>query len=147
MRALVYGTRPEPWEPPPDAGDNRLLRGLAAAPCALRDLPDAEPLRPDWLVVRPRLTGICGSDAKQVLGDFEGDTDSALSALCSFPQVMGHEVVADVVALGPEAGGFDVGDRVVLNPWLACAARGVSPVCPACEAGDYSLCWSFTTGP
>jgi len=147
VRALVYGTRPDPWDPPPDAGDNRLLRGLAAAPCALRDLPDARPLRPDWLVVRPRLTGICGSDAKQVLGDFEGDTDSALSGLCSFPQVMGHEVVADVVALGPEARGFEVGQRVVLNPWLACAARGVTPGCPACQAGDYSLCWSFTTGP
>ena len=147
MRALVFGTRPDPWEPPPGAAGNRLLQGLATTPCALRDIPDAQPLRPDWLVVRPRLTGICGSDAKQVLGDFEGDSDSALSGLCSFPQVLGHEVVADVAALGPEARGFEVGQRVVLNPWLSCAPRGVSPRCPACEAGDYSLCWSFTTGP
>jgi threonine dehydrogenase-like Zn-dependent dehydrogenase len=35
----------------------------------------------------------------------------------------------------------------VLNPWLSCAPRGVSPVCPACEIGDYSLCWSFGVGP
>jgi threonine dehydrogenase-like Zn-dependent dehydrogenase len=147
VRALVYGTRAEAWDPPPGAGGNRLLRNLATAPCALRDLPDARPLRPDWLVVRPRLTGICGSDAKQVLGDFEGDADSALSGLCSFPQVLGHEVVADVAALGPEATGFDVGQRVVLNPWLSCAPRGVTPVCPACAAGDLSLCRSFTTGP
>jgi threonine dehydrogenase-like Zn-dependent dehydrogenase len=24
--------------------------------------------------------------------------------------------------------------------------RGIDPVCPACEAGDYSLCWSFAEG-
>jgi threonine dehydrogenase-like Zn-dependent dehydrogenase len=34
----------------------------------------------------------------------------------------------------------------VLNPWLSCGPRGISPVCPACEAGDLSLCWSFTDG-
>jgi threonine dehydrogenase-like Zn-dependent dehydrogenase len=61
--------------------------------------------------------------------------------------VLGHEVVADVVALGPDARGLEVGDRVVLNPWLSCAPRGVSPICPACVAGDLSLCASFGVGP
>jgi threonine dehydrogenase-like Zn-dependent dehydrogenase len=61
--------------------------------------------------------------------------------------VLGHEVVADVVALGPAAEGLEVGDRVVLNPWLSCRPRGVDPICPACEAGDLSLCWSFGVGP
>ena len=145
MRALVYGTTPEPWTPP--AGATRLAQNLASTPCALREMPDATPLRPDWVVVRPTLTGICGSDAKQVLLDFEGDTDSALSGLCSFPQVLGHEVVGRVEALGPEAEGVEVGQRVVLNPWLTCVTRGVDPICPACAAGDLSLCWSFTTGP
>ena len=145
MRALVFGTTADPWDAPP--GANRLTRNLAATPCALREVPDARPLRPDWVVVRPRLTGICGSDAKQVLLDFEGDADSALSALCSFPQVLGHEVVAEVVELGPAAAGVAEGQRVVLNPWLSCAPRGVAPLCPACQDGDYSLCWSFTTGP
>ena len=144
MRALVFGTDTQPWTPPPDA--TPLAMHLASTPCALLDVPDARPLRPDWFVVRPRLTGICGSDSKQVLLDFEGDSDSAMSGLCSFPQVMGHEVVADVVELGPEAEGFEVGQRVVLNPWLSCAPRGITPVCPACQAGDYSLCWSFTDG-
>jgi threonine dehydrogenase-like Zn-dependent dehydrogenase len=140
----VYGTAGEPWTAPPDAGP--LLRNLARTPCALVDVDDARPLRPDWVVLRPRLTGICGSDAKQVLLDFEGDTDSALSGLCSFPQVLGHEVVADVVELGPEARGVDVGQRVVLDPWLTCVTRGIDPVCPACRDGDLSLCWSFTAG-
>ena len=66
--------------------------------------------------------------------------DNPMKGFFSLPQVLGHEVVADVVALGPEAEGLEVGDRVVLNPWLSCGPRGVHPVCPACEVGDYSLC-------
>jgi len=145
MKALVFGVEPDGWQPPADAPV--LARQLAASPVGLREVPDAQPLRPDWLVVRPLLTGVCGSDSKQILLDFgEGGGDSAMFAFCSFPQVMGHEVVGEVVTLGPQAEGFDVGDRVVLNPWLSCAARGVRPVCPECAAGDLSLCWSFTTG-
>ncbi len=99
------------------------------------------------MITRPRLTGICGSDSKQILMDFgEGDADNAMGGFCSFPQVMGHEVVADVVALGPKARGLEVGQRVVLNPWLSCGPRGIAPPCPACDSGDYSLCWSFTDG-
>ena len=73
--------------------------------------------------------------------------DNPMKAFFSLPQVLGHEVVADVVALGPEAEGLEVGDRVVLNPWLSCGPRGVSPICPACEVGDFSLCYSFDVGP
>ena len=104
--------------------------------------------RPDWVRIRPRLTGICGSDAKQVFMDW-GDmgADNPMREFSSMPQVPGHEVVADVVALGPEAEGLEIGDRVVLNPWLSCAPRGISPLCPACEVGDLSLCWNFTVPP
>ena len=144
MQALVFGTSPQPFTPP--EGANLLVRNLATTPCALIEVPDARPLRPDWYVIRPTLTGICGSDSKQILLDFHGDSDSAMSGLCSFPQVLGHEVVGVVTEAGPEARGFDIGQRVVLNPWLSCAPRGITPICPACEAGDLSLCWSFTDG-
>ena len=40
-----------------------------------------------------------------------------------------------------------IGDRVVLNPWLSCGPRGVTPLCPACQVGDFSLCYSFGIGP
>jgi threonine dehydrogenase-like Zn-dependent dehydrogenase len=147
MKALVYGVRGEAWESPDP--DNALLSGLARTPMALREIDAPGFLRPDWVLTRPRLTGICGSDAKQVLMDF-GDVrtaDNSMKAFFSLPQVLGHEVVADVVALGPEAEGVDVGDRVVLDPWLTCVPRGVSPVCPSCAAGDHSLCASFAVGP
>ena len=41
---------------------------------------------------------------------------------------------------------MDIGQRVVLNPWLSCRPRGIEPQCPACQRGDYSLCWSFCDG-
>jgi threonine dehydrogenase-like Zn-dependent dehydrogenase len=147
MQALLYGVRPDP-QPVPDT-DNHLLRNLARTPMRLVEMDDPPFLRPDWVVTKPRLTGICGSDSKQVFMDW-GEVQSAdnpMKGFFSLPQVLGHEVVADVVALGPEAEGLDVGDRVVLNPWLSCGPRGVDPVCPACAIGDYSLCASFAVGP
>jgi threonine dehydrogenase-like Zn-dependent dehydrogenase len=149
MKALVFGVRPESVEVPDT--DNHLLRGLARTPMRLDEaFADPSFLLPDWVVCRPRLTGICGSDSKQVFGDWGEQTagvDNPMKGFFSLPQVLGHEVVAEVVALGPEATGVSIGDRVVLDPWLTCVPRGVSPVCPACQIGDNSLCWSFDVGP
>jgi threonine dehydrogenase-like Zn-dependent dehydrogenase len=147
MKALLYGVRPE--KVPEPETDNHLVRNLAHTPMQLVDMDEPPFPLPDWVVIKPRLTGICGSDAKQVFMDW-GEVrspDNPMKAFFSLPQVLGHEVVADVVALGPEAKGFEIGDRVVLNPWLSCAPRGVTPLCPACEIGDYSLCHSFDVGP
>ena len=147
MKALLYGVRPDPAPEP--VTDNFLLRNLAHTPMKLVDMEEPGFLLPDWVVTKPRLTGICGSDAKQVFMDW-GEVrspDNPMKAFFSLPQVLGHEVVADVVALGPQAEGLEIGDRVVLNPWLSCAPRGVTPICPACERGDFSLCWSFGVGP
>jgi len=150
VKALLYGVRPDPAPEPDGVATNHLLAGLARTPMRLvDDMPDPGFLLPDWVVTRPRLTGICGSDAKQVFMDW-GEVrtpDNPMKAFFSLPQVLGHEVVADVVALGPEAEGLEVGDRVVLNPWLSCGPRGVQPPCPACERGDFSLCASFSVGP
>ena len=147
MKALLYGVKPDPAPEP--VTDNFLLRNLAHTPMKLVDMDEPGFLLPDWVVTKPRLTGICGSDAKQVFMDWGevGSPDNPMKAFFSLPQVLGHEVVADVVALGPQAEGLEIGDRVVLNPWLSCAPRGVTPVCPACERGDFSLCWSFGVGP
>jgi len=147
VQALVFGVAPETSTVEDDDLDNQLLRSLARTPMRLLELDDPPFLGPDWVVTRPRLSGICGSDAKQVFMDWgEVTDDNPMGAFFSLPQVLGHEVVADVVATGPAAEGVEVGDRVVLNPWLSCAPRGIDPPCPACVAGDYSLCWNFARG-
>ena len=146
MKALLFGAPPDKAEVRPTPEDE-LETMLAGIPFGLHHIDDARLVRPDWVVTRPILSGICGSDAKLVLGDFNtGDIDNPMAAFSSLPHVPGHEVVAEVVALGPEARGLDVGQRVVLNPWLTCAPRGITPLCPPCQAGDLNMCWSFTKG-
>jgi len=146
MRALVFGVDPE-VVPAPPADANPLLKNLAATPMALQEIPDPQLIGPDWVVLQTRMTGICGSDTKQVLMDLGGDaSDMSMTAFISFPQVLGHEVVADVLEAGPRVRGVEVGQRVLLNCWLSCGPRGLTPMCPPCQAGDFSQCWHFHDG-
>jgi threonine dehydrogenase-like Zn-dependent dehydrogenase len=115
------------------------------SPLSLTEVAEPRVLFPDWVLIKTRLCGICGSDYKQVFIDFEG-IDSPLATLASFPQVMGHEVVGTVHEVGPAVRSLRVGQRVVLNPWLSCAPRGISPVCEMCADGQYSLCVNFKRG-
>jgi threonine dehydrogenase-like Zn-dependent dehydrogenase len=146
MQGLLYGVRPERWTPPDE--ENHLLVGLSRVPMRMEELEQPRPTRDDWVMAKTRLTGICGSDAKQVFMDFGDDyTDSALNGLFTFPTVLGHEVVAEVAEVGRQVSDLQLGQRVVLNPWLSCGPRGIDPPCGSCQAGDYSLCWHFTKGP
>ena len=150
MKALQFlgdaSALPAPPAPPLADDAPPLLRNLATTPMALVELPDPPLLGDDWLVLRSRLTGICGSDAKQVLMDFDDGADNMMTAFISFPQVLGHEVVATVDETGPAVHGLDVGQRVVLYPNLGCRARAVVPLYPACQRGDYSICAHFHDG-
>ncbi|MBV9095098.1 MAG: zinc-binding dehydrogenase, partial [Streptosporangiaceae bacterium] len=105
------------------------------APVRVEDI--AEPPLPaaDWVRVETTVSGLCGSDIKQIL--LNGARDNPLTALVSFPHVLGHEAVGHRT---------DTGERIVLNPWLSCGPRGVDPACPACQMGRYSWCRSFRSG-
>jgi len=110
----------------------------------LRDIPEPSFPAGDWVVLRTRLCGICGSDYKQIF--LNGSMDNAMTALISFPQVLGHEVVGTVDRVGPAVRALRVGQRVVLNPWLSCGPRGIDPPCPECREGQYSICRNFARG-
>lgn len=107
----------------------------ALGPIGLRDVPDPEPPAPGWVHCDTIVSGICGSDALQVF--LEGSLDSPLTALISFPHVLGHEAVARR---------RDTGERVVLDPWLGCAPRGIDPPCPACAEGRHPACRNLVEG-
>src|ERR1700727_1989219 len=116
MKALLFGAPPAQEEVRP-APTDELETMLAGLPFGLHDMDDARLVRPDWVITRAILSGICGSDAKLVLGDVStGDIDNPMAAFASLPHVPGHEVVAEVGAPGPEARGLAVGQRVVLHP-------------------------------
>jgi threonine dehydrogenase-like Zn-dependent dehydrogenase len=143
MKGLLFGVEPETDGSDLPEDTPELVKKLAITPMGMRDLEDPKLPADDWVIVQTRMTGICGSDSKQVFLD--GDPDSPMTAVISFPQVLGHEMVGDIVEAGP-ASGRTVGERIVLNPWLSCGPRGITPLCPACEAGDVNLCHHFTEG-
>jgi threonine dehydrogenase-like Zn-dependent dehydrogenase len=115
--------------------------GLLAGPLApLRLVNREEPSVPGegWARVRPRLSGICGSD----LATISGQASFYFSSLVSMPFVPGHEVVGE---LFEPLADLPAGTRVVLEPVLSCAARGLEP-CPACASGATSRCDRVTVG-
>ena len=98
----------------------------------------------DWVHVDPILSGICGSD----LATLDGRSSRYFEDIVSFPFVPGHEVVGTLTedARGAEGGVLPAGSRVVLQPVLGCAARGIEPMCPACQAGNVGNCGSIAFG-
>jgi threonine dehydrogenase-like Zn-dependent dehydrogenase len=102
----------------------------------------------EWVRVHTRYAGFCGSDKNLVLLHDSPST----SPFSSFPFTIGHENVGIAGEMGPAAAralagtGIGEGSRVVVDPLLSCVPRGISPVCPACARGDYSLCSNFTEG-
>jgi threonine dehydrogenase-like Zn-dependent dehydrogenase len=108
------------------------------APLRLVTRDDPQPPAEGWSRVRPRLSGVCGSD----LATVSGRSSFYFSPLVSLPFVLGHEVVGELVE---DCEDLAVGTRVVLEPVLACAARGV-PLCPSCEGGLTGRCDRITVG-
>jgi len=97
----------------------------------------------EWVRVAVGLGGICGTD----LATIQLETSPALSALTAFPFVLGHENVGTILEVGRAVSGLAPGTRVTVEPVLSCAARGLSPQCPNCQAGNYNLCLRNTEGP
>jgi (R,R)-butanediol dehydrogenase/meso-butanediol dehydrogenase/diacetyl reductase len=91
---------------------------------------------PRQVLVRPVWCGICGTDLHEFLAGpiviperVQPLTGAAL------PQVLGHELSAEVAEVGAEGVGVRPGDRVSVMPLIVCGrcdscARGL----PACAA-------------
>ena len=123
------------------AGAKR-LKGLDTSrlsPLQLEEIPEPELPTPYWVRVKPLLCGICGSD----LGTLSAESSPYFSPLTSPPFVMGHEIVGEVVE---DNGDFSAGERVVVEPALGCAVRGIDPPCDYCASGRYALCVNVAKG-
>ena len=90
----------------------------------LRDWPEPAP-GPGELVLRMHGCGLCGSDILKV------------NAATPGPTVLGHELVGQVVAIGPGVGRFAPGDRLVVAHHVPCFA------CHYCRRGSPSMCRHF----
>ncbi|MET4701575.1 D-arabinose 1-dehydrogenase-like Zn-dependent alcohol dehydrogenase [Constrictibacter sp. MBR-5] len=105
-------------------------------PLEPREYPDPEPTGAQVLL-RVTGCGVCHSDLHLWDGYFDlgGGKRLELGGRgMSLPFTMGHEIVGEVIALGPEAEGVAIGDRRVVFPWIGCGD------CAECRRGEELLC-------
>jgi propanol-preferring alcohol dehydrogenase len=98
---------------------------ISTYPLHLMELPPLLP-GPGELVVKVSYCGVCHTDLHIVEGELP---------LARLPLIPGHQVVGQVVELGPRTTRFQVGDRVGLA-WLQWACGQ----CHFCQTGLENLC-------
>jgi len=113
--------------------------GLKLERHAIPDLPGR-----DWMLCRTRIGGICGTDMGMVF--FKHHPATMLQRFICSPVMLGHENVAQIVRTGPDVTHVTPGQRVIVDPPLACRARAIEPLCRACQAGRPSICENMDKG-
>jgi D-arabinose 1-dehydrogenase-like Zn-dependent alcohol dehydrogenase len=100
--------------------------------------PTPEPKGREVLV---RITGcgVCHSDVHLMDGFFDmgGGRKIDLGRSMGLPRTMGHEIVGEVAACGPDVVAADnapIGAERVVFPWIGCGK------CAVCAVGDEHLC-------
>jgi L-iditol 2-dehydrogenase len=107
-----------------------------------REVPEPVLLGPRWVKIKTRYGGLCGSDMSTILLE----DSPALSAFVSPSFTLGHENMGIIEEVGHQVEGFAPGDRVVAEPLLPCATRGIEEPCEFCQQGEFSLCQNLTEG-
>ena len=112
------------------------------ATVSLKEVPEPKLRGGDWVKIKVRICGLCGSDMNLLM---VRDSPMA-SPFTSFPCIFGHELSGDVVETGAAVDNCGAGDTVTVSPQLGCVVRGISPVCPVCAAGRPGNCENFAEG-
>jgi len=102
-------------------------------------LAEAEAPQPQGrqVLLKVLAAGVCHSDLHIWDGYYEIGGGRQLNLVdrgIKLPLTMGHENVGEVIAVGPEAEGVQVGDIRLAHPWIGCGA------CKACQRGEENLC-------
>ncbi len=80
---------------------------------------------PNEVLIKVKAAGICGSDVHIYHGT---------SSVATYPRVIGHEIVGEIVETGNEVKGFAIGDRVIMDPVISCGT------CYQCRIGRRNVC-------
>jgi len=91
----------------------------------VKQVPDAAIINPGDIVIKVTLAAICGSD----LHIYDGYIPSMQKG-----DILGHETMGEVVAVGKEVKKHKVGDRVIIPFTISCGQ------CYFCEHDLWSLC-------
>jgi len=88
-------------------------------------------VKPNWVMLKVRATGICGSDLHLYK---EKMSIPVISEIGKGKYVPGHEVSGETHRLGSKVKGLKEGDRVGVEPIVGCGK------CRWCRGGWYNLC-------
>ena len=77
------------------------------------------------VLIKVKAAGICGSDIHIYHGT---------SPVATYPRVIGHEVVGEVIEIGNDVTLFSLGDRVIMDPVISCGN------CYQCKIGRRNVC-------
>jgi L-iditol 2-dehydrogenase len=94
----------------------------------IREVPPPAIVRPDDVLLRVATVGVCGSDMHYYRNGRIG------SQGIEFPWVVGHECAGTVAKVGPEVKNLRAGDRVAVDPLIACCR------CDQCLGGRENTC-------
>jgi propanol-preferring alcohol dehydrogenase len=98
-------------------------------PLTIQDLPLPE-LTESEVLIKVEVCGVCHSDLHVADGDW-----SQLARIIKKPLILGHEVVGNIVEVGPAVQNVKVGDRVGV-PWI----HWTCGKCEFCREGNENLC-------
>lgn len=94
----------------------------------IREEPKPRLQRDDDVLIRVDTVGVCGSDMHYYRTGRIGDQ------VVQYPWIVGHECAGTVEAVAPGATGVAVGDRVAVDPLVACGR------CDQCLSGRAHTC-------
>ncbi len=138
MKALVLSAE---WDPKPDYAVSAWEKETGKAVTGnsvwrhprleIKDVP-VPPIAPDQVLVRVRACGVCGSD----MHFYETDAEDYIlyPGLTRFPAILGHEFAGEVVEVGRDVTGLQVGDRVTAEEMIWCGQ------CRPCRDGFPNQC-------
>lgn len=88
------------------------------------------------VLLRVRACGVCHSDVHLHDGYFDLGNNNKLdmSRSVPLPRTLGHEIVAEVVQVGPDSAPLEKGNVWLVYPWIGCGT------CAVCASGEEHLC-------
>lgn len=102
------------------------LTGIRKVEVMQADMPEIT--KPDDVLLRVEVVGVCGSDLHYYRNGRIGDE------VIKFPWPICHEFGATVVEVGPQVSGVEVGARVAVDPLISCLK------CDQCLSGREHTC-------
>jgi len=102
------------------------------------DIPEPSLPADDWVKLEVLAAGVCGTD----VATLSFYTSTSMEPFGSFPSVLGHEVAARVVEVGSQVRDLEVGQHVVVDPFVSCTMRGFGreAECASCRVGRHATC-------